>query len=310
MLLQLINVAEGEISADIICDLDANLESIFPKIIERYKNSIKEAKLSKRIDFTSLHLPSKPLSQHLGNNGRLKPTVEKQRNSCHAISNSTSNRNIRPHSILCSTNKSPQRYKFCKSEDYIVSNCPLKESYGPALKGRDVVGFLLTKAPFSLLHIIYRDKIISTDICAKNGSKHIVIHTLNCKVLIPCLTRPSKEEMVVTITLLNDFGTPIPGYTRCLVDMNLVLDYIYKHNETAKKFVFSKLEEESFGGTFCSISNIHQHSNLSQNNLDIRKSQRPLSIMDSSQTSETSVAKINLPTLPPMDLELMENFKH
>ena len=38
MFLQLLNVAEGETSTDIICDLDGNLESTFPRMIERYKN--------------------------------------------------------------------------------------------------------------------------------------------------------------------------------------------------------------------------------------------------------------------------------
>ena len=164
---------------------------------------------------------------------------------------------------------------------------------------------MLTTAPFTLLHIKDRDKIISTDICAKNGSKHLVIHTLHCKVLSPCLTRPSKEEMVVTITLLNDFVTPIPGYTRFLVNLVFVIDYIYKHNGTAKSFLFSKLEEESVGDTFCSISNMHQLSNLSHNNLDTRNSRRPLSIMDSSRISETPVFKRKFPTLPPMDLDLI-----
>ena len=145
----------------------------------------------------------------------------------------------------------------------------------------------MTKAPFTLLHIKDSDKIISTDICAKNGSKHISIHTLHCKVLSPCLPRTSKEEMVVTITLLIDYGKPIPGYTICLVNMVFVIDYIYTNNGTSKRFVFSILEEESVCGTFCSISNMHKNTNLSVNYLGIRNSQMSLSIMDSSQTSAT-----------------------
>jgi hypothetical protein len=115
--------------------------------------------------------------------------------------------------------------------------------------------------------------------------------------------------MVVTITLLNDYGTTIPGYTRCLVDMVLVMEYIYKHNGTAKRFVFSKLEEESVGATFCSISSIQQDTHPNKNYLDIRTSQRPPSIMNSSRTSATVESVRNLPALPPMNLDLMEHIK-
>ena len=115
---------------------------------------------------------------------------------------------------------------------------------------------------------------------------------------------------MVTITLLNDYGKPIPGYTRCLVNLVFVIDYIYKHNGTSKRFVFSKLEEESVGGTFCSISNIHQNTNLSVNYLGIRNSQMSLSIMDSSQTSATVEPVRNLPSIPPMDYDLMEQINH
>ena len=170
------------------------------------------------------------------------------------------------------------------------------------MKGSDVIEDLLTKTPFTLLNGNDRKKIITTDICCKNGSKHIVIHTLHCKVLNPCLRRPPKEEMAVTITLLNDFGKPIPGYTRCLVNMVLVTEYIYKHNGTSKRFVFSKLEEESVGTNFFSISNIHKYSNCSQENLELRSSLRPLSIMDSSQPHVTSESIRKMPKLPPMDL--------
>ena len=79
MLLQLLNVEEGETSAEISFDLDGNLESKFPRMIERYKISIKEAKLGKQSEFTSLKPPSKPLAQYLGCKGRLKPTVEKNK---------------------------------------------------------------------------------------------------------------------------------------------------------------------------------------------------------------------------------------
>ena len=168
MFLQLLNVAEGETSTDIICDLDGNLESTFPRMIERYKNSVKNAKLFKKSDFTPLQPPSKLLDQHLGSKGRLKPTAEKQRNSFHTITKSTSYRNNRPRSVLCSTTKSPQKCTFCKYEDHRVTNFPLKASYGPKMKGRYIVERLLTKAPFTLLNFNDREKIISTDICAKN----------------------------------------------------------------------------------------------------------------------------------------------
>ena len=68
-----------------------------------------------------------------------------------------------------------------------------------------------------------------------------------------------KEEMVVTITLLNDFGMHILVYNRCLMDLVVVIDYIYKFNGIAKRYMFSKLAEESVGGTFCSISNTQQY---------------------------------------------------
>ena len=78
ILLQLLNVADGYASAEVSCNLDDNLESIFPKMIERYKNSMKDAKLSKKIDFTSLRPPTKPMDQHMGSKGRIKSTVEKK----------------------------------------------------------------------------------------------------------------------------------------------------------------------------------------------------------------------------------------
>ena len=116
--------------------------------------------------------------------------------------------------------------------------------------------------------------------------------------------------MVVTITLLNDFGKPIPGYTRCLVNMVFVMDYIYKHNGTSNCFVFSKLEEESVGGTFCSISNMHQHMIQSPNYLAIKNSQPALSIKDSTRSNETCEKKRRLPTLPPMDFDMIKDITH
>ena len=76
--------------------------------------------------------------------------------------------------------------------------------------------------------------------------------------------------MVVAITLLNYFGMPIPCYNRCLLNLVFVMDYIYNHNGTAKRFLFSKVDEEIVGSTFCSIYNTKQQSNMIQNNIDIR----------------------------------------
>ena len=112
--------------------------------------------------------------------------------------------------------------------------------------------------------------------------------------------------MVVKITLLNDFGIPIPGYNRFLVNLVFGMGYIYNHNGTAKRFVFSKLYEESVGGSFCIISNTQQKSNMIQNNIDIRNSQNTSSLLDSSETSKNVVPKRKCPTLPPIDLEIMK----
>ena len=59
--------------------------------------------------------------------------------------------------------------------------------------------------------------------------------------------RPVKEDLVVKITLIDHLGLEMLGYTRCLVSLMRVIQYINKHNGKMNRFIFPNMMKENCG---------------------------------------------------------------
>ena len=63
-------------------------------------------------------------------------------------------------------------------------------------------------------------------------------------------SRPNQDELAARITFLDKVGKPHGGYTQCLVDLRRVIEYIYKHNSTKGRSIFSQIKKQSIGPQF------------------------------------------------------------
>ena len=75
----------------------------------------------------------------------------------------------------------------------------------------------------------------------------MIVHLVHAKYIHAKNVRPMIQDLVATITLLDSFAQPVPGYNRALIEMTRVVDYVYKHKGTANKHLFSTIHKESFG---------------------------------------------------------------
>ena len=139
---------------------------------------------------------------------------------------------------------------FCKCADHRISRCPIKDALGPVQDCDQLIAYILNTSPFCKLDLRSYKDIIATNISGSNGSRHIVLHQIHTKYAESAYSRPTKEGMVVTITLLDQYGQPIRGYNRAIVEMTRVIDYIYKHKGKQRRFVFSSILKESIGPQF------------------------------------------------------------
>ena len=71
--------------------------------------------------------------------------------------------------------KKTQSCYFCKGSNHCVTNCPLKDSYGVSKDGSELVKFLKTSCPYTILSDSEKQTIISTDVSCQTGIKHVIV---------------------------------------------------------------------------------------------------------------------------------------
>ena len=157
---------------------------------------------------------------------------------------------------------------FCKGIDHRISNCPMKDNYGTSWDGTELIKYLKTMSPYSILTALDKNRIITSDVTGgRNGIRHVVVHMMHSKIsVIHNNGRPSEEEFVATVSFLDLYGQPLDGYDRCLLNFGRLTEYLYKNQRKVGRYIFSTVEKESVGPNFVNISKIlsDQQSVLSQ----------------------------------------------
>ena len=155
---------------------------------------------------------------------------------------------------------------FCKGIDHRISNCPMKDNYGTSWDGTELIKYLKTMIPYSILTALDKNRIITSDVTGgRNGIRHVVVHMMHSKIsVIHNNGQPSEEEFVATVSFLDLYGQPLDGYDRCLLNFGRLTEYLYKNQRLVD--IFSTVEKESVGPNFVNISKIlsDQKSVLSQ----------------------------------------------
>ena len=79
LMLQMLDIAQGKSVTQISNDVDDNLNSLFPRLIQNFNHSFKQVIKTTDNDYQSV-IPQKPaMNYHLATKDRLKPNVEKRK---------------------------------------------------------------------------------------------------------------------------------------------------------------------------------------------------------------------------------------
>ena len=144
----------------------------------------------------------------------------------------------------------------------------MKDNYGTSWDGTELIKYLKTMSPYSILTALDKNRIITSDVTGgRNGIRHVVVHMMHSKIsVIHNNGRPSEEEFVATVSFLDLYGQPLDGYDRCLLNFGQLTKYLYKNQRKFGRYIFSTVEKESVGPNFVNISKIlsDQQSVLSQ----------------------------------------------
>ena len=262
-MLQMLEIAKGQEASIMDDDLDVNLENSFPLLIDKYKTSFKPVKAMKfksigdnsdvaSVD-RSITAPTKALGHVQAPSGRIKSNLENTRNGI--VPKPSTGRPISVNNLMfrkTNTKKNKQQScSFCGSTEHRrITACPILRGFGDPETDTEVVEYLKKNAPFSLLKDVDMDKIITEDISRRYSVKHMVMHTLHIRWRTDLSSRPREDEFVVCISLLGDKAKPVPGYSRCLVDLSQVIKYIYTNLGKKNRFIFSHVRKESVGSQF------------------------------------------------------------
>ena len=252
MLLQMLDIGDGNGLKRLSDNMDQNESKIFQPLLQKFNCSFKQYK-PKKDNCLALGIPSKPISYHLATKDRLKSNAEKRRLSTSTISIPN----------LKKPGRKPGKGSSCsffKSTEHNSSRCPKKKSLGDAVSCDVLEKYILYHAPYSILDTSTTSKIINDHIPTRNGSKHLVVDQIHSKCTFTGQTRPPKEYMVATITLLDAFGIPVVGFDRAHVDLIKVIEYMYKYNSNKSRQFFSTIKRESVGKEFhSSIDHVQEN---------------------------------------------------
>ena len=262
-MLQMLDIAKGQEASIMDDDLDVNLESSFPLLIDRYKTSFKPIKamqfksIGDNSDVASVDrsitAPTNALGHVQAPSGRIKSNLEIIRKGI--VPKPSTGKPISVNNLMFqkTNNKKikQQSCSFCGSTEHRrITACPVLRGFGDPETNVEVVEYLKKNAPFSLLKDVDMDKIITEDISRRYSVKHMIMHTLHIRWRADLSSRPREDEFVVCISLLGDKSKPVPGYSRCLVDLSQVIKYIYTNQGKKNRFIFSHVRKESVGSQF------------------------------------------------------------
>ena len=124
---------------------------------------------------------------------------------------------------------------------------------GKEIGGQELISFITDKSAFSILDERDQPRILHSDFTTNNIIRHLKVHTVHAKCIPANRLDPKVEEMVATVKFYNPHGKSIHGYTRCIVDLSLVISFIHRHfmsTSSKSRYLFSGLIEESIGANF------------------------------------------------------------
>ena len=266
LMLQMLDICDGKIPSTISTNLDNNLDHHFERIVHNYKTSFKSVTDVSVQLVEEVELPPKAMHHERSTTKRLIPNVEKMK-KCNYQSKKQKTTRI----TIPDAPNAKQKYtscSFCKGIDHRISNCPMKDNYGTSWDGTELIKYLKTMSPYSILTALDKNRIITSDVTGgRNGIRHVVVHMMHSKIsVIHNNGRPSEEEFVATVSFLDSYGQPLDGYKRCLLNFGRLTEYLYKNQQKGGRYIFSTVEKESVGPNFVNISKIlsDQQSVLSQ----------------------------------------------
>ena len=241
--------------------------------------------------------PSPKVGHQYASTKRIKSTHEKMsstitgfkrnRSEAYKLGGKTKNDNI-----TCIKNITAKESCGFFSGNHRVPTCDLKKSLGEPMDGIKLISYMKEDAPYSLLSINDRDKIIYDNISDGKRSQHIKIHMVHSKFSPSPGCNPQHAHMACTVTLFNKFGHSVPGYHRCYVEFNKVIDYINKFHTQKKRYMFCAVEQESVGNMFYAhIPPVIQQQNTYMNTYP--------GMMQLSQMSQSSMNSMNMGYMYP-----------
>ena len=127
--------------------------------------------------------------------------------------------------------------------------------------------FYHRKSAFTILDERDQPRILHSDFTKNNIMK---VHTVHAKCIPANQLYPKIEDMVATVTFYDSHGKSIHGYTRCTVDLSLVISFIHKNfmsSLSKSRYLFSGLIEESIGPHFQTQNKNHFPSQFNTQSL-------------------------------------------
>ena len=292
MMLQMLDIVKGQDPRNFSDNLDNNLNSAFPHLLEKYRSCFKPVKdnmfksntvaanedrsvnrsnnsdidlvnhisstnvsdtvVNNKCDDqlqrneTSIVIPKRPIGQSNASCLRKRPMVEKIEEKC--LKKRQVGKYIKVDNLVLPNKKAaskklrkPVHCSFCQQQGHKKTNCPMKHGYGDEQIGLEIIDTLLHKAPFSELNADEANHIIFESISNAVGVRHLVCHSLHVKWRVNSLCRPTQDQLVLKISLLNKYGKPHGAYSRCLVNFRRVVEYIYTNTTVRMIDTFSQL---------------------------------------------------------------------
>ena len=140
---------------------------------------------------------------------------------------------------------------FCSVIGYITTGGPTKMNIGRLIKGDDLIILLKDKCS---IRPIKNDEIgnIYRSIINWPKLKHLRCQQLLCSTN-PCPNkRPDIDNLIVKVTFYDNIGNAIISFCNIMVELKLIISYIYNKKDNQTNHFFSKIHEECCGESFYS----------------------------------------------------------
>jgi hypothetical protein len=212
----MVNIVEKNQCTDFSASTNNELMSIFTSLVDTYNNTFQDVTKLK-LEKNKVRGPSPKVGHQYAITKRIKSTHEKvsstitgttrNRSEAYKLGGKTKNDNI-----TCIKNiTAKESCGFC-SGNHRVPTCDLKKSLGEPMNGIKLISYMKEDAPYSLLFINDRDKIIYENISDGKRIQYISIHMVHSKFSPSPGCNPQHAHMTCTVTLYNKFGHSVPSY--------------------------------------------------------------------------------------------------